>query len=92
MNGTYNVSGGRGGEPGGNGQILAYNYGSAAPVAISTITAASSATNQTGGGGIPEFPYQTVNAMAFTALIVTSYLIMRRHLKIKNAVPSAEAV
>jgi plastocyanin len=39
---------------------------------------AVSATS-TGGGGIPEFPYQTVGVIIFTVLIAASYILIRRN-------------
>jgi len=41
----------------------------------SAVSAASSASS--GGGGIPEFPYQLIATIILTALILTSYLLIR---------------
>ncbi|MDV3294047.1 MAG: glycoside hydrolase family 99-like domain-containing protein [Nitrososphaerales archaeon] len=42
-----------------------------------TVSSATSTTTATGGGGIPEFPYQLLAAAAFTVLLVFSYLVVR---------------
>ena len=42
-----------------------------------TSTSSSSSSSSGGGGGIPEFPYQFLAAVAFTALLTISYLVMR---------------
>ncbi|MDA4124363.1 MAG: NHL repeat-containing protein [Thaumarchaeota archaeon] len=46
----------------------------------SSTTSSSTASRTTGGGGgIPEFPFQPLTAAVLTALIVTSYLLIRRN-------------
>lgn len=40
-------------------------------------TSASPSTTSAGGGGIPEFPYQFLEAALFTALVAVSYLVIR---------------
>lgn len=44
---------------------------------ITPSTTASSSTSS-GGGGIPEFPFQLLGVSALTALVVASYLLARR--------------
>jgi plastocyanin len=43
------------------------------------IVKGSAVTAASGGGGIPEFPYQTIALVVFTVLIAASYLLVRRH-------------
>lgn len=43
------------------------------------IVKAAAAGTSTGGGGIPEFPYQLAGATAFVVILVASYLLVRRH-------------
>lgn len=49
------------------------------PPVTTTITGpASTTTVTTGGGGIPEFPYQILTVTVFTVLVIASYLVFRR--------------
>jgi hypothetical protein len=44
--------------------------------------AASTTASSTGGGGIPEFPYQVIVATVFAAVLVASYLLIRRRSRV----------
>jgi len=45
---------------------------------LTTATSSTSTTESSGGGGVPEFPYQPVVAIALTVLLVSSYLFVKR--------------
>ena len=51
--------------------------GNSQPSATSSTTSPSGSSTQT-GGGIPEFPYQLLAVSAFVALVVVSYMLVRR--------------
>ena len=54
------------------------------PAMVGTVIVKGSAvTASSGGGGIPEFPYQTIAVIVFVVLIAASYFLIRR-----NAYPS----
>jgi hypothetical protein len=53
-----------------------------------TSTAPSSSASGNGAGGIPEFPYQILAAVALTVLVVTAYLAVRRK-STSEALPSS---
>ncbi|MGA2663650.1 MAG: NHL repeat-containing protein [Nitrososphaerales archaeon] len=55
-------------------------YGSTV-VRTTSGSSSSSSSTTTSGGGVPVFPYQLVTAVAFTILIVTSYLLVRRRIR-----------
>ncbi|MHB1907997.1 MAG: hypothetical protein ACYCQJ_03885 [Nitrososphaerales archaeon] len=46
-------------------------------------TQSSSSNTNHGGGGIPEFPFQFAFTLAFTVLIVASYLVITRFARLK---------
>jgi hypothetical protein len=58
------------------------------PTATSTITSTSNTaitTAATGGGGIPEFPYQLIATAVLTLLLVASFLLVRRYRPLQRA-------
>jgi YVTN family beta-propeller protein len=82
VNGTYDVSGGKGGTYGGAGQVMIYSYGTEPPVppsleTTSSETGTSPAGGTSSGGGIPEFPFQIVATGFLVLLIAGSYLLVR---------------
>jgi sugar lactone lactonase YvrE len=59
----------------GHGRVVEYPSGATPTTSSSSSSTTSSGTS---GGGVPEFPYQIVVAAVFTAVLVTSYLLVRR--------------
>jgi fibronectin-binding autotransporter adhesin len=45
----------------------------------STTTTTAPTTSNTGGGGVPEFPFQLIATPLLVVIIVFSYLVVRRH-------------
>lgn len=56
-----------------------------------TQSVSTTTSSQTSGGGVPEFPFQLLVASAFTALIITSYLLARRRQASGGLIGSATA-
>ena len=54
------------------------------PPISSSATSSTSTSSTTGGGGVPEFPYQFAVATVFTLLLVASYLLVRRRMTIRG--------
>jgi len=59
----------------GHGRVL--EYGNGTPSSTTSSSSSSTTTSSTSGGGVPVFPYQPVAAVAFTVLLVASYLLIR---------------
>ena len=48
----------------------------------STPATSSQQSSSSSSGGVPDFPYQSVAPLAFTTLLVVSYLVVRGRTKI----------
>jgi sugar lactone lactonase YvrE len=55
-------------------------------------TSVTATTSSKSGGGVPVFPYQLALAAAFTALLVASYLLIRRRTLPHGHVPSGRTL
>jgi sugar lactone lactonase YvrE len=53
-------------------------------ISTSSSSTSTTTTSSTSGGGVPEFPYQFAVAAVFTALLVASYLLVRRRTALKG--------
>jgi hypothetical protein len=60
---------------------------SSSTTTTASLSQSSSSTTTSGGGGIPEFPVQLGFTLLVTIVIVTSYVLARRGLRIDRPVP-----
>lgn len=58
--------------------IHTYMKGTVIVLGAPSSTSTSSTSTSTGGGGIPEFPAQALAVTAVTAIVLISYLVLRR--------------
>lgn len=57
---------------------------STTPATTASSQATTPSTAQTGGGGIPEFPFQIMAVTIFTLILFASYLVARRHATVEG--------
>jgi hypothetical protein len=56
-----------------------YHSGMVGTVIVKGSVVSAASTASSGGGGIPEFPYQLIATTLFTALVLASYFVVRRN-------------